>query len=285
VSQGWIKSLPVAASTARLIIVDVSQVYKAAIDDGRIAKNPLRASSIQRPAAQKRQAVALTAEQVIAMETGLPAHLSAMAPLGASCGHRKGELFAASVGDIDFLRKTCHIEWQVKVVDRKLYFAPTKNGAIRDVPVGDYAIWAVSAHLARRPAVAVTLPVMHEDGSVGKPMKRELIFTRTDGLAHTRNSVQWGWDSAWKQAGIVAPPYARGWHSLRHTAASWWLSGGLSLAKAAALLGDTKETVLAVYAHFMPADDDLAREIINGQLAAPDGKGDQPAPSDAAAEL
>jgi hypothetical protein len=52
-----------------------------------------------------------------------------------------------------------------------------------------------------------------------------------------------------------------GCHVLRHTAASAWLSAGLSLAKGAAYLGDTKEAVLATYPHFMP-DDDRAREII-----------------------
>ena len=55
-----------------------------------------------------------------------------------------------------------------------------------------------------------------------------------------------------------------GWHVLRHTAASQWLSNGLSLAKTAAYLGDTKEVVLATYAHFLPSDDDLAREIMDG---------------------
>ena len=53
---------------------------------------------------------------------------------------------------------------------------------------------------------------------------------------------------------------------LRQTAASAWLSKGLSLAKVAAYLGDTKEVVLAAYAHFMP-DDDRAREIMNAFFA------------------
>lgn len=52
-------------------------------------------------------------------------------------------------------------------------------------------------------------------------------------------------------------------HVLRHTAASTWLSKGLSLAKVAAYLGDTKEVVLATYARFMPDDDDRAQEIMN----------------------
>jgi hypothetical protein len=60
-----------------------------------------------------------------------------------------------------------------------------------------------------------------------------------------------------------------GCHVLRHTAASAWLSAGLSLAKVAAYLGDTKEVVLATYAHFMPDDDDRAREIMNAFFARP----------------
>ena len=57
-----------------------------------------------------------------------------------------------------------------------------------------------------------------------------------------------------------------GCHVPRHTAASAWLSAVLSLAKVAAYLGDTKEVVLATYAHFMP-DDDRAREIMTAFFA------------------
>ena len=60
---------------------------------------------------------------------------------------------------------------------------------------------------------------------------------------------------------------------LRHTAASVWLSHGVSLAKVAAFLGNSKETVLSVYAHFMASDDDRAREAMIaflGGSCAPD---------------
>lgn len=51
----------------------------------------------------------------------------------------------------------------------------------------------------------------------------------------------------------------------------------LSLAKVAAYLGDTKEVVLATYAHFMPDDDDRAREIMNA-FFAPNREGADRAP-------
>ena len=47
------------------------------------------------------------------------------------------------------------------------------------------------------------------------------------------------------------------------------------MAKVAAYLGDTKEVVLATYAHFMPDDDGRAREIMNAFFeAAPGAPGD-----------
>jgi len=61
-----------------------------------------------------------------------------------------------------------------------------------------------------------------------------------------------------------------GCHVLRHTAASAWLSAGLSPAKVTACLGDIKEQVVKTYAHFMPDDDGRAREIMNTFFAPPE---------------
>jgi hypothetical protein len=60
----------------------------------------------------------------------------------------------------------------------------------------------------------------------------------------------------------------------RHTFASECLSNGLSLAKTAAYLGDTQQVVLATYSHFMPTDEDRARDILNGFFAPRDGRAD-----------
>jgi integrase len=111
----------------------------------------------------------------------------------------------------------------------------------------------------------VTLPWGVPDG---KPVTRELMFTTSDGRAFDRSAFNRLWRAAWRAAG-VDPERGRqnGCHVLRHTAASARLSAGLSLAKVAAYLGDTKEVVLATYAHFMPDDDDRAREIMNAFFA------------------
>ena len=94
-------------------------------------------------------------------------------------------------------------------------------------------------------------------------MTRRLIFSNK-GRPWYQGTLDRPWSRGRKAAGVPEAAQINGWHVLRHTAASEWLSKGQSLAKTAAYLGDTKEVVLSVYAHLMPSDDDLARDIMNG---------------------
>lgn len=272
--EDWIAGIPLHPNSARLIISTVSAILSHAADNGIIGRNPLKGRSVDRPKARKRETVAWTAAQVraVAHASAMPDRWAAMAYLGAACGHRQGELFAASLADLDFLRKTAHVEVQVKYVGRTLVFAPIKNDKIRDVPIADPVLPVLSEHIRRYPAVSVTLP-WHDEADRrrhGKPVTRELLFTHADGRPLTRSSFNPKWRAAWAEAGIPAAEQINGCHVLRHTAASAWLSAGLSLAKVAAYLGDTKEVVVRTYAHFMPDDDDRARRIMNAFFAPPE---------------
>jgi integrase len=125
------------------------------------------------------------------------------------------------------------------------------------------------ARVRLHPPMLVTLP-WHEPGSRhhGKPVTRKLLFTTPTGKSWDRGRFNEHWGAARTAAGISAAP-GNGCHVLRHTAASVWLSYGVSLAKVAAYLGDTKEVVLATYAHFMPSDDDRARDAMGAFFAGP----------------
>ncbi len=85
------------------------------------------------------------------------------------------------------------------------------------------------------------------------------------------------WRRALVKAGVVPPrkpddkrwpPPGHGMHVLRHTAASAWLSAGKSPAAVAGWLGDTVETVLAIYAHLMPGGDDSGRKAMDAFFTA-----------------
>jgi integrase len=167
--QGWISGLQVGPNTARKIIADVSQVFAAALDDGIIIRNPLKARSVQKPRAVKIEAVPWTAAEIEAVSEELPARLAALPYLGSACGLRQGELFAAAVSGLDFLRKVMHVEAQVKYLAGRLFFAPVKNGKPRDVPVADPVIPLLAEHVRQYPPVRVTLPVGHAGRQAGHP--------------------------------------------------------------------------------------------------------------------
>jgi integrase len=81
------------------------------------------------------------------------------------------------------------------------------------------------------------------------------------------------WDSALVKAGIrpadrAGRPEPGNCHVLPHTAASAWLSAGVSVAAVAAWLGDTPQTVLATYAHLMPSDRGAARRAVDAFFSA-----------------
>ena len=282
--QAWIKGLPLAANTQLLVIGYVSQVFSAAVADKIIIGNPLQAGSVQLPDPVRTEAVPWSAIQVAAVAAELPPRLAALPYLGAACGLRQGEMIAAAVGDVDWLRKTMHVEVQVKQVAGKWWFAPVKNHKTtkaRDIPIDEPLPVILAEHVRLYPPLPVTLP-WHDPGDKhrhGKPVTRELLFTHEGGQLH-RNAFNWWWRKAWKAAGIPdRGPRLNGCHVLRHTAASAWLSGGLNIAKVAALLGDTKEVVLGTYAHFMPEDDDQARAIMKVFFSALEDAGnDQCAP-------
>lgn len=230
---------------------------------------------IQKPDAVKTEAVPWTAVQVAAVAAGLPAHLAALPFLGAACGLRQGEAFGLAKGDLDFLRRTVHVEVQVKLVARQLHFAPLKNHKTckaRDVPLAGPVLPILAEHIRQHPPVEVTLPWHdpRDPAKHGKPVTRELVFAWRGREAINRGSFNPVWRRAWRGAGIPDRGRLNGFHVTRHTAASAWLSAGvaLALAKVAALLGDTQEVVLATYSHFLPGDEDRARLVMEQFWAA-----------------
>ena len=269
--QAWIAGLPLGPNTSRLIIGYVGQVFKAAAADRIIARDPMKSPVIQKPQAIKTPAVPWTADQVAAVAAELAPSVKAFPYLGAACGLRQGELFAVALDDIDFQRRTLHVEVQVKELrGGGRVFAPLKNYRAcrsRDVPLEEPVLSMLAEHIGSYPPVAVTLPWIRPGG---KPVTRNLIFAE-DGGHLNRGSFNYAWRKAWRAAGVPDRGRRNGCHVLRHTAASAWLSAGLNPAKVAAYLGDTPQVVLAIYAHFLPEDDDRARAIM-GAFFAPKPK-------------
>ena len=272
--EAWLASTPLHVNS-RLVLFDlVSAVFTSAVHDHIITENPF-GLAVRRPKRIDLDVVAWDAGQMADVAGGLPARWQAMPLLAAACGHRQGEAFAVSVRDVDFLRRTCKIEVQVKLVGNRLVYGPIKNDRVRTVPVARDVIDLLAASLREQPAVAVTLPWSQKNHRQdGKPVMRELLFVRPDGQALSRSAFNPYWRRAVKAAGIEYVPQINGFHVCRHSAAAVWLSDGLNIARVASYLGDSVATVSRHYSHFMPNDEERARGIMDRHFEGLAGRQD-----------
>lgn len=264
--QAWMTSLKLAGNTKCLLYDLISAVFQQAVHDHIIVENPFGVA-VRRPKWTKTDVAAWPAELVATVAGNLPPHLEAMPLLAASCGHRQAEAFAVAKPDVDFLRATCRIEVQLKLVDGRPMFAPIKNDTTRTVPIAAWVRDQLAEHMRLFSPVPVTLPWLRPDHTIGKPVTRLLLFTRPDGRPLTRNSFNPMWRRAWAAAGVEPAEQVNGFHVCRHSAAAAWLSGGLNVAKVAAYLGDTVAVVTDTYSHFLPSDENRARDIMDAHFA------------------
>jgi integrase len=155
------------------------------------------------------------------------------------------------VDRIDFLRRTLRVDRQL--VDRtreQPVLAPPKTASShRTIPLANFVVEALSAHLA-----AFT----REPG--------QLVLLDPQALPVASGRFGHQWRQAVKAAGAPGLRY----HDLRHTFASTLLSRGVSVKAVADWLGHASPVVtLTTYAHLMPADEDVARTVLDAALQTP----------------
>lgn len=263
----WIAAMPLRDSSARLVVSDVSAIFRAAVDDGIVGRDPTRAASVDRPGRSGGKAVPWALERVEGMSAALPAHLAVVPYLGAATGMRQGELFGLAAGDVVFLGRDPRVKVtrQVKLVRGRPFFAPLKNRKPHEVPLAPSLAPRLAEHMRQFPPVPVTLD-WHDprDRELhGKPVTVSLVLTDGRGRALSRPRFNEQWHAAQEKAGVTperdpgvkrAAARGDGCHALRHTAASVWLRAGIDVVRVAAWLGDTPQVVLQTYAHLMPGD-------------------------------
>ena len=266
--QQWIKGLEsvgLSPSTIKGIAGWVSTIFKAAVDDGVVTRNPFEAGSVRRPRVQATKAVPWDLAQVAAMAQNMPARYQAMVYLGAGCGQRQGELFGVAADDVDFLGRVVHVRRQVRIIDGVLVFSLPKGGKQRLVPLPDSVGLRLSAHIAEHGSAEVTLP-WRVPGAA--PHTAVLLFSA--GGALDRNDFNRIWRTA-RAAADIAGTRSNGMHVLRHTAASAWLAAGVDIRTVAEYLGHSDAGFTSrTYTHLMPDAADRARKAMDTFFAAPD---------------
>ncbi len=222
-----------SANYIGVIMAHVGMVFACAIDDEKIAKNPMNAKAVVVPKPVKKKIVPWTGAQVAAQRRELPAQYKAMVDVGTGLGLRQGEIFGLSPDDIDWLRGVVHVRRQVKLIKSKRIFAPPKGGKTRDIPLPESVKLALSEHMRAHSPETVTLPWRDLDG---EPHAAKLFFPHSAGTALHRDRCNMDiWRPALERAGIVEPPKEgerrkpareHGMHALRHYFASVLLTEG-----------------------------------------------------------
>ncbi len=270
--QGFVTSLsrePKALSpkTVEGVYRRLVSILEAAVFDRWITHSP--AIRIKLPKVTKQATdnlVVLDLDDVRRIADAAPPWLTALTWTIATAGLRPGEAAGLTLERVDFMRREIHVDRQLTTIVRDAadtpegetrttaVLAPPKTAAsVRTVPVGDSLIAELNRHLAEHP------PVEMEPGAT-------LLFSNRNRQPLKRNTLGSAWDTIRKN--LALPPAARGWHSLRHTYASWLIEAGLSVVAVQARLGHASATeTLEVYSHLWPSSDDDTRAVIERRLS------------------
>ncbi|WP_420718972.1 tyrosine-type recombinase/integrase [Streptomyces sp. NRRL S-646] len=261
----------------RGILSELSSILEAAVDDKRLARNPMQAKSVRWPKAPQERRDAWPLETALRVRDVISPRNRIAVVVGLGCGLRQGEVFGLSPEDIDYARGVLHVRRQIQAIRGRLYFALPKGKKTRTVDMPSSVADELKQHIEAFPPVEVELPW-------GKPEGQErrfslLLSTRLGNAVAVNTWNTYTWKPALAEVGII-PPRAEGakpwqwaaapkdgFHVLRHTYASTMLEAGESVVTLARWLGHSSPAItLGYYAHFMPEAGSKGRSAIDGLL-------------------
>jgi integrase len=247
--QAWAsdRAQGLAPSTLRNLVSLLRSIFASAVLDRLIASSPV--VRVVLPRSERPQVVPLTVEQVQALTEAMPARNRAMVVTQAGLGLRIGELLALRVQDVDFLRRTARVEYQI-APGAKLRSDPKTPRSRRTIPLPQVVADELAAHVAKFPP--------GEDGS--------LFTTRTGAVYRHDYYGSHIFAKAVQRAGLPAGTTS---HDLRHHYASVLLAAGESVVAVAERLGHENATlVLKTYGHLMPDSEDRTRRAVDEAWSA-----------------
>lgn len=253
--QAWATSRAKVMSPLklRILVTLIRGAFTAAVHDHMISDTPFQ--RIQLPKVPRGRIVPLTVKQVRALAEHIGEPYQAMVIAQAGLGLRLGELLVMRMEDVDWMRRTVKIEFQLDRNTREL--APLKtHGSRRTVPMPSLVGMALAEHVRKFPTEenGFLFP-MRRGLFVGQPMRRNGY-----GAKHFKLAV--------RAAGLPADTTT---HDLRHHFASVLLAAGESVIAVAERLGhDDASLVMSTYGHLMPDQEDRTRKAIDGAWAAED---------------
>ena len=228
--------------TARQVHLTMNQVFKAAVNDGIITKNP--AAGIEIPKAKKKEIYLMTDNDLKAVRKAKLSKKDRMfVEILMVFGLRPGEALALSQNDFDLKEKVLHITKSLELMDdNSSQIKGTKTGVSRDIPIPNEIIPHLRAYF--------------------KDMKGNYLFPKEDGNLFTKSAYR-------KMSVRIANRIIEAggpkitMYQFRHRRATdlYYLTqkGTISVKKASSLLGHSEEVFLSTYAHIDEDKEDVSK--------------------------
>ncbi|MGZ0234123.1 tyrosine-type recombinase/integrase [Streptomyces sp. CPS1] len=259
----------------RGILSELSSIVEAAVDDKRLARNPMHAKSVRWPKAPQERREAWPLERALRVRDAISPRNRIAVVVGLGCGLRRGVRVEPGGHR---LRARCPPCTPPDPGDQgKAVLRPAEGSQDPYRRHAPSVAEELKRHVEAFPPVEVELPWGKPEG---QRRKFSLPFTTRLGNAVAVNTWNpYTWKPALAEAGII-PPRAEGakpwqwaaapkdgFHVLRHTYASIMLEAGESVVALARWLGHSSPAItLGYYAHFMPAAGSKGRTAIDGLL-------------------
>lgn len=229
-------------STARQVHLTLNQVFKAAINDGIIIKNPAEGAEI--PKAKKKEIYLMTDNDLEAVRKAkLNPKDRMFVEILMVFGLRPGEALALQPSDFDLKKKVLRITKSLELLDDgSSLIKDTKTGVSRDIPVPDEIIPHLKAYF--------------------KDMKGDYMFPKEDGGLFTKSAYR-KMSVRISERIIEAGGPKITLYQFRHRRATDWYyltqRGTISVKKASSLLGHSEEVFLSTYAHIDEKKEDVSK--------------------------
>ena len=246
--ESWVKSMTATMqpSTITTRMRFVRGVLRGAVRDQVLAVDPSAGVVLPRQRRAEHRMTIPTSEQVGWLLEAVEAPYRPFIAACAFAGLRIGEAAGLQVGDIDFLRRTLHVQRQAQNNGGVVEVSPPKSGSERVVSIPDELVTMFAQHVER-------VGVFGEDG---------WLFP---GAPPTPASLRYWFGRASDEAGLagISP------HDLRHYFASGLIASGCDVVTVQRALGHAQATVtLNTYSHLWPTAEDRTRTAAAGLMRA-----------------
>lgn len=218
--------------TIKNVVHMLSSVMSLAIDDGHIARNPVKRVRLPKQSLTDAEPKFLTYDEAALLVAATPSHYRPFVTFLLGTGLRWSEATALQTRHIDLAAGTVRVQRAWKRIAGGWELGPPKSAkSNRTVNAAVPALVAVAPLLGKADDLVFTTPL-------GKVVRHSNFYNRI-------------WVPSCERAGLSPRPTP---HDCRHTFASWLISDGIGLEAVQDQLGhESYETTRKVYAKLMPA--------------------------------